>query len=197
MADTTNQLKDHRPPPGTHTVGMWLFLAALAMLFASSLLGYVIIRLKGGPNTTAGHVHMPAMLWGSTALVIGASFSLSAALAAVKRERQADFRRWLVTSLILGVAFVFVQLPALALIMADHHRFQQAHVGIYGLIFFLILVHALHVLGGLVALVRLFVRGRRNTYDHEHYQPVRYATMYWHFLDIVWLAMFGTFLLVP
>jgi cytochrome c oxidase subunit 3 len=188
--------KDHRTPSGTGTVGMWLFLAALTMLFGSSLLGYIVIRTMGGPNTRAGAVHLPRVLWLSTLLVIGASFSLSFALWNVRRERQEAFRRWLMSSLVLGTGFVAVQLPALAVILAQHHQFRAQGVGIYGLLFFLVLLHALHVVGGIVVLVRLVWRGRRNVYDHEHFLPVRHAALYWHFLDLVWIVMFAPFTLV-
>src|SRR5438445_10555646 len=109
-------------PPGTHTVGMWLFLAALTMLFASSLLGYVIIRLKGGTATKTGAMHLPHVLWLSTGLVIGASFSLGRALAHVRRERQPAFRRWLLASLCLGIGFVMIQVPAMAGLLAQHRE---------------------------------------------------------------------------
>ena len=194
-----DHLKHHHPPAGTATVGMYLFLAALTMLFASSLLGYVIIRINHNRSANAPHVHiaLPHILWLSTVLVIGASLSLHRALYEVRRERQTAFRGWLITSLTLGAAFVIVQTPAMANLLSQHRELRKSNLGIYGLVFVLVLIHALHVLGGIVALVRLWVRARSHTYDHEHYQPVRYATLYWHFLDIVWLVMFGTFLLVP
>jgi heme/copper-type cytochrome/quinol oxidase subunit 3 len=194
MAD--DRLQDHRVPPAAGTVGMWLFLASLTMLFAASLLGYVIIRLKGGPAARTGALHLPRVLWLSTALVIGASVSLHRALSEVRRERQQSFRRWLTISLVLGIGFVIIQIPAMASLLVQHRELRKAGVGIYGLVFVLVLVHALHVLGGIIALVLVQVRARQDAYDHEHYQPVRQATLYWHFLDIVWLTMFGVFLLV-
>ena len=72
----------------------------------------------------------------------------------------------------------------------------QQKIALYGLIFVLVLLHAAHVLGGIIALLRTGQQASRGVYDHEHYQPVRHVALYWHFLDAVWLAMFFTFLLM-
>jgi heme/copper-type cytochrome/quinol oxidase subunit 3 len=58
------------------------------------------------------------------------------------------------------------------------------------LVFVLILLHAVHVLGGLIGLGRVVYGAYRDRYDHESYVGVQNVTWYWHFLDIVWLIMF-------
>jgi heme/copper-type cytochrome/quinol oxidase subunit 3 len=73
---------------------------------------------------------------------------------------------------------------------------RPVQVSMYGLVFFLIVVHALHVLGGIVALAIVTWRTKRQRYDHENYMGVQFAARYWHFLDIVWLAMFTMFLVM-
>lgn len=179
-------------PASTATVGMWLFLAALFMLFAAGLLGYVVIR--SFPQNAALHFHLPAILWLSTAMVLGVSVALARALKKIRRERRPAFLRWVWVAMVLALGFLAVQTPVLVGLLLEHRSLRQKHVALYGLLFFLILVHALHVVGGMVALVLVAVRGSRGVYDHEHYLPVRHAAMYWHFLDAVWLVMFFTFL---
>jgi heme/copper-type cytochrome/quinol oxidase subunit 3 len=107
---------------------------------------------------------------------------------------------------------------------------------VYGFIFFLILLHALHVLGGMVVLVFVTVKAHRGAYerpvvnpdaappaapataaepapspggslDYERarvkatpadlgHDPIRHTTLYWHFLDAVWIVMFVVFLIL-
>jgi heme/copper-type cytochrome/quinol oxidase subunit 3 len=191
------------PAPKAATVGLWLFLAALTMLFGASLLAYLIIRLGSAQRAPANAVQLPWELWISTAMVIGVSVSLWRALEMVQREKQAPFRRWLTAALLLGAGFIAVQTPALTQLLMNHqaqrarittdHQVLSAGNAIYGLIFVLILLHGLHVVGGIVSLVSVSIRGYRGAYDHEHYLPVRHTAMYWHFLDVVWLVMFLTF----
>jgi heme/copper-type cytochrome/quinol oxidase subunit 3 len=66
----------------------------------------------------------------------------------------------------------------------------------FGLAFCLILLHAAHVIGGVVALWVVTVKAMKDRYDHENYQGVRHAAVYWHFLDIVWVAMLAVFLIM-
>ena len=63
------------------------------------------------------------------------------------------------------------------------------------MVFVLIFVHAVHVVGGLVALGIILVRANAHAYDHEHYAPVANLALYWHFLDGVWVVLFVAFLI--
>jgi cytochrome c oxidase subunit 3 len=187
----------YRPPhvpASTSTLGMWLFLIALFMLFAAVMLAYLFIRLAGAQSPPLHAIHLPALLWLSTALVIGVSIALSRALRFLRRERQESFRDWFRVSLLMAVGFIAVQTPAMLQLLRAHQQFRSQGLFLYGLIFFLILIHALHVIGGIVAMVWVGIKAERGVYDHEHYLPVRHTAMYWHFLDFVWLTMFITFL---
>jgi len=183
-------------PSGTYTLGMWLFLIALFMLFAAVMVGYLVIRLGSAQSPPLHTLELPKLLWLSTALVIAVSFALSRALHYVRHERQGLFRGWLMISFLLAVGFIAVQIPAMIKLLAEHRRFQPTGTALYGLVFFLILVHAAHVVGGIVTMLRLMYVSPRGVFDHEHYQPVRFTMMYWHFLDLVWIVMFLTFLVI-
>jgi heme/copper-type cytochrome/quinol oxidase subunit 3 len=175
---------------------MWLFLISLSMLFGAAMVAYVVIRFTGSKSPDRGTLQFPDIFWLSTALVIGVSFAMSRALHALRREHQNPFRSWVRLSLALAIGFLIVQSPAMARLVVEHQhlRHQGSGMFLYGLVFFLVLLHALHVLGGMIALIRVGYQARRGAYDHEHYQPVRHAAMYWHFLDIIWILMFLTFL---
>lgn len=191
------QLKaDFHNPPGTATVGMWLFLASLAMLFLSSMVGYVIIRLTGKTQPELFSIRLPAWLWLSTVVVMAGSFTIHRALSAIRLERQRETIRWLWVTLALAVLFCMVQTPGMMALLAQHSVHQQAETPnhLFGLIFFLVLVHALHVLGGVVGLAFVTWKAHRGAYDHEHYVGIRHSAMYWHFLDGVWIVMFATML---
>jgi heme/copper-type cytochrome/quinol oxidase subunit 3 len=173
---------------------MRLFLVSLFMLFGAAMVGYAFIRLAGKNSPPPGSLHFPRLLWLSTALVICVSLTMSRAVSAVRREKQAAFRIWVALSLALAIGFLLVQAPAMGVLLIEHKRLRAAHMFLYGLVFFLILLHALHVLGGMIALLRVGFRSWQGAYDHEHYQPVRHTAWYWHFLDLIWMLMFFTFL---
>ncbi|HYE19948.1 MAG TPA: cytochrome c oxidase subunit 3 [Tepidisphaeraceae bacterium] len=189
--------------------GMWLFLAALFMLFAASIVGYVIIRnqatrlpeapIKGAatrPIVPLQSLQFPTTLWVSTVLVIGVSVAMWVAHAYFRRGLQRPYRKALIAALALGAGFVTVQTPAMIqLIKTNQAAMAQRH-HFYMLVFFLVLLHALHVLGGMIALARLALRSQHGGYDPANPDPVTLVGMYWHFLDLIWIVMFGTFVLM-
>lgn len=190
-----------RAPNRSAVIAMWLFLLSLAMLFLASMLAYVAIRTGffGRADLPAlGSIDLPNSLWVSTGLVLLGSLTIHRAVACVRRERQRPFRGWLAATLVLAIAFVVVQTPALGSLILQHGEQlrlagnEGRPMALYGAMFFLILVHAAHVVGGIVTLAWVTYRAGQHAYDHEHYLPVRHAALYWHFLDVVWLVMYGT-----
>ncbi len=192
----TQMRTDHSVPAGTALVGMWLGLASLAMLFLSSMVGYIIIRLTGTTMPALASVSLPWLLWLSTVVVLAGSMTIHLALGAIRLERQAETRKWIWLTLALAVLFCLVQIPGLWQLVDAHFAAKdlESRNHLYGLIFVLILLHALHVLGGVVNLAVVAVKTTRGAYDHENYTGIRLSAMYWHFLDIVWIVMFGTML---
>ena len=187
---------------------MYLFLMALAVLFASTMLGYVIVRISKTrevlrPGTeeivrqaTApplGTLHLPAGLWFSTLVILASSVTIHMAMQNVRRERQHKFRTALVLTLVLSVLFCLVQIPSMASLLVGHFNAGSGNT-MLGLIFALILLHAAHVVGGIIPLGVVAYRAGQGRYDHENYRPVKSVAMYWHFLDGVWLIMFAVLL---
>lgn len=198
-----------RTPHRTYALGMRLFLASLGMLFGSSLLGYIMIRLTTASNVPRGAIHFPHLLWLSTALVLLGSFTLHMSVHAISLEKQKAFRQWFLMSMVIAVLFLLVQIPCLLSMLSDHFKSLQSQqqisadtgrqapgMPLYGLGFFLITLHALHVVGGVIALAVVGHKGFRNAYDHEYHSGPTFAAVYWHFLDIVWIILFGTLLLL-
>lgn len=75
--------------------------------------------------------------------------------------------------------------------LMEDERIVTPHVSVpfHGLAVSLIFIHALHVVGGIVALGIVAYYGYKGAYDHEHHTGVTNCTLYWHFLDAVWIIM--------
>lgn len=194
-----------RAPNRSGVIAMRLFILSLGMLFFASMLAYVAIRtgfFGRAELPQLGTVELPRTLWISTALVMLGSVTIHRAVVAVRREWQTAFRGWLAATLVLAVGFVIVQTPALGSLILQHGEQLRAAgaegrpMALYGAIFFLIVLHALHVVGGIVSLAWVTYRAGQHAYDHEHYMPISHVAFYWHFLDAVWLVMYGTMTLL-
>jgi cytochrome c oxidase subunit 3 len=194
------------------TVGIILFLAALAVLFFSSLLAYALIRNRMAqvveperPGVVQvsqvrqmpwGTIELPSALWLSTALVIGVSVALWLATRQYRAGKYRAYRNSLTAAVVLAVGFLTVQAPAMVRLLGEHNSsLGRRGTQLYGLIFFLVLVHALHVVGGMVTLVYATGRAHRGGGVERvgGGDPIRYTTLYWHFLDAVWIIMFLVF----
>jgi heme/copper-type cytochrome/quinol oxidase subunit 3 len=194
-----------RPPPRASAIGLWLVLASLGMLFLSSMLLYALMRLHVFGKASDLPIEMPALAWASTAVLLAASFTIHRAAVSISNERLAACLKFLRITSALAVLFLVIQTPCMWQVLQKHRVIEEkimatrqtgqiSPVTLYGLVFVLILLHALHVLGGIVALAVVTLRASRRVYDHENYMGIQFVARYWHFLDIVWLTMFGMFL---
>lgn len=214
-ANLISDTRGHRVPAQTGAMGMTLFLVSLGMLFGAGMLLYVIIRTTGSNKPDFGTLHIPAILLLSTLVLVVSSVTIQLALGAVRREKQGRLRVGLVATLLLSLVFLFVQTPGLVGLyrayqpkQAEYQQeMQAAKEEVQGTsrtlinadtraqypqemhVIALIIVHALHVIGGIIPLFFVTLNAHQGRYDHEHYGPVRFTAWYWHFLDVVWVVM--------
>ena len=101
---------------------------------------------------------------------------------------------WLMISLVAAIAFVLIQMFGLSDLLGQHFSQPDGSMKVYGMSFTLSLIHALHVLGGMVFLGFIIYQAFKNRYDHERHWAVDHCASYWHFLDVVWACMLITFI---
>jgi len=178
--------------------GMWLLLASLGMLFAATVLAAVILRvqIETWPSDLPG---LPGLLWISTPRLLLSSLTMQSAVRATRADRARPAARLLLVTLSLGLVFLMLQLVAWVQwlevvdarwVESTSHRFAVA--GFYVLTG----LHGLHVVGGLVPLAVLAVRGRLGRIGAGRSSAVEQTAMYWHFLDGVWIVLFALLVLV-
>lgn len=174
----------------------WLFLVSLGVFFAASLICYVLVRTQAfNPvNLRYEPLRIPVSFWVSTGLLILVGVFLERASWLVHRERQLEFRRWLMWAWSAALTFLLVQAIGLQDLLMQHLALSDGSLQSYGMSFALSLIHLLHVLGGIGFLGYIIVQAMRNRYDHERHWAVDHCAGYWHFLDVVWLAMLGVFI---
>lgn len=173
------------PLPGAGTLGLTLFLVALAVLFAAAVVAYAVTRARAGsawmPASAPG---LPAGLWLATLSLVGGSVALQGAVNAVRRGRAPRMQRGLDVAACFTVAFMICQLW-------NWTAFARLDLlygpGLYGFTFFMLTgLHALHVVGGMVALLIVWRRARRGRYTWVTHRELRHCAIYWHFLLAVW-----------
>ena len=173
---------------GPATLAMRLLILSLTMLFMAGLVGYGVTRVRLAEPVA---VPMPGLLWASTGVLLLTGGLLEAAWRRLRSGRRESALLALRAAGVTAVVFLALQTPALGLLLAAHPAASAAGNPLLGFLFFLILLHALHVVAGLAALGQQLQRTRHRALILDQDGPaLRLLGRYWHFLDVVWVVMF-------
>ncbi len=178
--------------------GVWVFLLTLSVFFFSSILLfvlYVALRLSPESGLRPQSFYLPRSFVPSTMLLVGVSGALEWALRAARRDRSTEVRIASIAALIMGVLFMLVQSEGMYRLVVAATTVASSRNSTYALTFVLAFLHALHVVGGIVGLVITVWNASRDRYDHERHFGLRFCTVYWHFLDVVWVLLMACFII--
>lgn len=177
-------------PQQAYVTGIILAFAAILMFFLALTSSFIV---RKGLSTDWVPFSLPRILWLNTAVLLISSSTLERARRALKSEGLAGFRRWWALSTALGLAFLVGQVIAWR---------QLAAAGVFlatnpSSSFFYVLTgaHGLHLLGGVVALLVVGFRGRREEARLSQATAVKVAGLYWHFMGGLWVYLFLLLLL--
>ena len=169
-------------------VGLMMFLAVVSSLFGLFMVSYYSRTLFPDWEMLAE----PGILWLNTGVLALASVAMQAASGAARRNAIPALRKAVAAGAVLTVAFIGGQVVAWNQLV-DAGYFAQTNPAVA---FFYLLtgLHALHVAGGLWYLGRLGYKMSRKR-DMEHVlRQVTLSATYWHYLLLVWLALFALML---
>ncbi len=176
---------------GVHTqkLGMWVFLVSEVMFFTALIGSYIILRW--GAHTawpeprTVLNIPTTAV---NTFILICSSVSMVKAYAAAVKDDQKGLKRWLLTTVAGGAAFVSIQVREY--IKLVHDGFLPSS-GLFGATFYTMTgFHGFHVTCGVISMAWVTIRAFRGKYAGGKYQGVETIGLYWHFVDLVWIILF-------
>ncbi|MCP4834675.1 MAG: heme-copper oxidase subunit III [Phycisphaera sp.] len=191
MANIDSPFDDPRERATAGIFGMACFIVSLAMLFASTILGVVVVRLQD-PESWAldGIAGLPPGLLASTAVLLASSATMVVASRAAKEGAGDRLSRWITVTFVLAIVFLLLQAVA-------WWELLRLGVGIDSNLwawtfYVLTALHALHVIGGVVPMGIVTLKARRRGYSTTNHRGVTYVGMYWHFLDLAWICLYAT-----
>ena len=179
-------------------LGMVLFLASEVMFFAGLFAAYFNVRLtaahwpplvneqpfEGFNLHGMEHVPVAATL---TAILVLSSATMQLAVWAIRRGDRRAFLRATAVTLALGVTFLAGQLWDYSTL-----RFGITDTAFGSTFYTLTGFHFAHVLGGAIMLSVTLYRGLAGQFSARHHDAVEATSLYWHFVDVVWIALFAT-----
>lgn len=184
---------DLKSSASRYRIGMWVAMAAILMMFTALTSAYIV---RAASSDDWQPLKMPRILLLSTALIIISSGTLEAARRKLKAAASdltgKGHRSWLMLTVLLGLGFLVSQLVAWQqLVRQGIYVSSNPHSSFF---YLLTATHGVHLLGGLVALVYLSFRTRIARESElaavKRQGAADAVTLYWHFMDVLWLYLF-------
>jgi len=189
MSNEIVELRPHAKDDASNYLGIVIALGSWAMMFAGVFFVYAAMRANAEQWPPEGIPKLPILMPAiSTLVILASSVTMQKSLAALKRNRIEPFKKLLALTIALGLVFLDLQWVLWRSVSALGIHFGS---GQYGAIFYAFtVIHALHIVAGLSALIWVLVRARRGVYSAHNWFGVRSVAFFWHFVDVVWLLMF-------
>jgi cytochrome c oxidase subunit III len=190
-------LNYHKEPATPHShgghvdhrlFGVAIFLVAESMIFLGLFSAFLLYRGTMPAWPPEGTPELELLLPGiNTTILIASSFVMHRGQSAIKKNDVGGLQLWLAITAVMGAIFLAGQLYEYF-----HLEFGLTTNVFASLFFVLTGFHGLHVTFGLLLIVAVLWRSlKKDHYSSESFFGVEAAELYWHFVDVVWIILFG------
>jgi cytochrome c oxidase subunit 3 len=187
--------------PSNEWLGIMLFIVSEAVMFGAFFAQYFYNRIVSAEWPPAvglpadfhrvSSFPLPLIL---TVVLIASGFTAHNAQTAIRKDDRDGFQGWLIVTILLGVGFLGGQAFEYLELIREGFTISS---GIYGSVFYCLTgLHGLHVTGGVVVLIGVMIRGFMGHFSSRSHFGVEGAVLYWHFVDVVWIALYATLYLL-
>ena len=186
--------------------GMWLFLASELLLFSGLFALYAAYRGEYGQEFTQA-LHQNTVAYGTANMyvLLTSSFCVALAVRDMRRGAQRMAAGWLLVGALLGTAFLVIKaleyrvhIQEGALPGQYYHFARAASLGgnrFYTMYWVTTGAHALHVTGGIGVLLWTALHALQGRYAADDHARFENATLYWHFVDVMWIFIWPIYYL--
>jgi len=172
-----------------HKFTMWVAIGSIIMMFAGLTSAYIVKSNQPGWH----ELKTPQIFWYSTAVILLSSLTIQWALLSFKQRDMIRYRILITLTALLGMTFVLLQWNGFMQLWSSGIRFSGT-AGAGQFLYVIFGLHALHVAGGIIALLVMALKaffGKSKLYGST---GVEVAATYWHFVDILWIYLFVFFI---
>jgi cytochrome o ubiquinol oxidase subunit 3 len=180
--------EEHHVEGGSTHLGFWIYLMSDCLIFAVLFATYGVLgaNLAGGPGPRdLFDLWLVAL---NTAMLLLSSITYGFAMLAVQRSDVRETLKWLGVTGLFGLAFVMIELYEFSHLIHEGAGPQRS--AFLSAFFALVGTHGLHVTFGIVWLVVLMVQVRRRGLVPANARRLSCLSLFWHFLDLVWIGVF-------
>ncbi len=187
MDIVSNQQKKKMHP---HKFTLWVAIGSLVMMFAGLTSAFIVKSNQVNWKPVA----LPKVFWFSTVVILLSSLAVHLALRSFKNGEMGKYKMLIGATVLLGVAFIVCQWMGFRDLWAQQVTFKGAGAGQF--LYVIFGLHALHVIGGLIALLVMFFKAFLRKTKMYNSVPVEVTATYWHFVDFLWIYLLVFFLVI-
>ncbi|HET7495359.1 MAG TPA: cytochrome c oxidase subunit 3 [Candidatus Limnocylindrales bacterium] len=193
---------DQRGGISNVVLGMLLFITSEVMFFGGLFAAYFNVRANAphwptlNPETgEAFRLDILPLVGPATVLLILSSFTCQFAVWGIRRGDRTAFLRNIGVTFAIGVIFLIMQGTDYVLLANEGLTLSS---GTFGTTYFTLTgFHGAHVFGGAIMLGVILFRGMAGQFSARHHDAVEAVSLYWHFVDVVWILLFSLLYLLP
>jgi cytochrome c oxidase subunit 3 len=177
----------------TTLIGVLLFITSEVMFFSGLFAAYFTVRAAhGDPWPPEGFEPELPIALVLLAILLTSSVTMENSVRRIKAGDRTGLVRGLTVTLVLGALFLLGQLY-------DYSTLGfGVSSGIYGTVFYTLTgFHGAHVFGGVIAIAVMLFRGMAGQFSARHHAAIEGVSWYWHFVDVVWIALVTTIYILP
>ena len=178
---------EHHPQNGT-LLGFWLYLMSDCLIFACLFAVYGVVGRSYAAGPSGADLFDLPLVALNTSMLLISSITFGFAMLEMQRKRMNATLLWLGITGLLGAAFIGLEL---------YEFYHLIHIGatpqrsaFLSAFFALVATHGLHVTFGIIWLIVLMVQLKKHGFIPENRRRMMCLSMFWHFLDVVWIGVF-------
>ena len=189
MTETMMTPEEHKTRTKRSYKLLLLFaMVSMTMMFAGLTSAFVVSKSR---LDWLKNFELPSAFFYSTAVIIGCSVTFHLAKKAIQKDNRSATTSFLLLTLALGILFVILQFRGFGQIVEQGYYFTGTESNITTTFLYIVTVaHLAHLAGGLISLLIIIYNHFKQKYNSTQTLGIELGTMYWHFLDLLWVYLF-------
>ncbi|GAB2670151.1 cytochrome o ubiquinol oxidase subunit III [Paenibacillus thermoaerophilus] len=180
---------EHHDHESLKTFGFWMFLITDCILFGTLFATYLVLRFNTSGGPTAEELFQMPIIIAETFILLTSSFTSGLAVLEMKKGNKKGLIGWLAVTAALGAAFIALEVSEFVHLV--HEGATISTSAFLSAFFTLVGTHGLHVTVGLVWMIALMIQLAQRGITPVTDRKVTIISLYWHFLDVVWIFVFS------
>lgn len=169
-------------------LGFWIFLVTDCILFGTLFATYMVLRTHVDSGPTGKELfELPGVVW-ETFILLTSSFTSGLATLAMHKGKAKSLIGWLVVTAVLGASFVGLEINEFTKMAMEGATISRS--AFLSGFFTLVGTHGLHVSIGLIWMIGLMFQISKRGITDVTKRKITIISLYWHFLDVVWIFLF-------